>query len=813
MANTFRNIRDGGNLIVADVSALPATAPTGTLAVDASTTDVYVFDGTSWQLKTASGSAGVSTFNGRSGVVVSVAGDYTASEITNVPTAPITATNVQDALDELATMGVTFPLNAGILGSNTSPVYQMVDNDSGMYSEGDGNVSFSANGFQRLSINQNSSQFIGDLDITGNLTAANYPPTGNNNTFAGFDSSGDLFSVPGFNIDTTSGGMNEILTEVPNGNVSGYSVNISETNFDPAQNSPDENWLILNRYINLDVNSSGFTQGTNGNAITLLNQNISHQGTGDVGGLTFINNSLNLGNGTDPINIKGFSYAYGFGAVNANVNINGPIQGYGFQPSLNAASTIDSSVYLNAFYDYANLPVAVPSYNSFIAGPTISSIANNSNYTGYSNNPTITTLTGNAGYTGLGIFPNITTVNSGGVNGISINPTIGTIVSGGFNGININPNISLNNNYVVGLDINMNNVTNYAGAQASLVVQDITYVVNEPGSANNSITVEYTNTTTAGNEVATFSFPNIVVSIESGVSTATQVLAAINAVPSLISNATITITGTPSNPQVTYPQTNLAGGINPGTKKAANFVGDVSIDGALSFTGGLSIGALSSFAAVDISAYPSGVNSIDTLITAPSIADNTTINTDILAVNTAMLLTLGDNVTATSSFLGYTALGLPAVLAMGTGSTIDRVTGATFALSLDSGAGGGTVDEVDLCRALAIPNGVTTVNKLYGYKMDLPFGDPGTTSWGFYESPGVHNYMQGDLLVGGTAGSVDTVVNSSVGIELNSTTKAILNARMTTTEKNALTAVAGMMVYDTTLNQLSYYNGSTWVNI
>jgi hypothetical protein len=77
----------------------------------------------------------------------------------------------------------------------------------------------------------------------------------------------------------------------------------------------------------------------------------------------------------------------------------------------------------------------------------------------------------------------------------------------------------------------------------------------------------------------------------------------------------------------------------------------------------------------------------------------------------------------------------------------------------------------------------------------------------------VHNYFAGNLLIGGTAGSDDTVTNSSVALEIKSTTKAFVNARMTTTEKNALTAVAGMQVYDSTLNQLSYYNGTTWVNL
>lgn len=62
-----------------------------------------------WKRKNSSGvvvdieqaAAGVSSFEGRNGIVVSQAGDYTASEITNVPAGGIAATNVQAALSEL----------------------------------------------------------------------------------------------------------------------------------------------------------------------------------------------------------------------------------------------------------------------------------------------------------------------------------------------------------------------------------------------------------------------------------------------------------------------------------------------------------------------------------------------------------------------------------------------------------------------------------------------------------------------------------------------------------------------------------------
>lgn len=55
--------------------------------------------------------------------------------------------------------------------------------------------------------------------------------------------------------------------------------------------------------------------------------------------------------------------------------------------------------------------------------------------------------------------------------------------------------------------------------------------------------------------------------------------------------------------------------------------------------------------------------------------------------------------------------------------------------------------------------------------------------------------------------------NASAIIDIGSTTKGVLFPRMTTTQKNAIsTPAAGLQVYDTTLNQMSYYNGTTWIN-
>jgi hypothetical protein len=57
-------------------------------------------------------------------------------------------------------------------------------------------------------------------------------------------------------------------------------------------------------------------------------------------------------------------------------------------------------------------------------------------------------------------------------------------------------------------------------------------------------------------------------------------------------------------------------------------------------------------------------------------------------------------------------------------------------------------------------------------------------------------------------------VNASAQVEIQSTTKGFLPPRMTTTQKNAIASPAtGLMVYDTTLNLMALYNGTTWTTL
>ncbi|MBV6514157.1 MAG: hypothetical protein FMNOHCHN_03747 [Ignavibacteriaceae bacterium] len=241
--------------------------------------------------------------------------------------------------------------------------------------------------------------------------------------------------------------------------------------------------------------------------------------------------------------------------------------------------------------------------------------------------------------------------------------------------------------------------------------------------------------------------------------------------------------------------------------KAMEITGDVSINGALSFTGALSIGELTAYHSENIVDGGGTPTSLHSLISAPIVPDNATIaNADTIGVNTASLMQFGSNSTVTTNLVGIAALGLPAVVMTETGSSVDLVTGATFAISLDMTSTGGTIDQVSLCRSVAVPNGITTVTNLIGYEFTLPFGDPGTNTWAFYSDVDVPSYYAGSILVGPN----DTPTNNSVGIELSGTTKALLLTRVTTTERNALTAVNGMLIYNTTNHKLEVYANGAW---
>lgn len=317
-----------------------------------------------------------------------------------------------------------------------------------------------------------SFRLLGPSDITG----------GTANTFAGFDSSGNLYTVPGFFINTTSGGMDIGLTEQPD-NGGGASVHSQNVNFDPLQNSPNENWNIYNLSAQFDVNNSGFSQGTAGNAVQMLNMSFNHNTTGAIGGLVFENMTANFGNGTDPLTTNGLILAGTGINYNANVTLNNGLQGYSFSPNVNAAAIDGTNFYVNGFTDFSQIGITTGGYNSFIGNPNIAGIKNNSNFSGVSIGPNITTLNGNAGVNGFSFYGSYTTMGAdSGISGLNINPNITTMgANSRVTGIDVNSNITTSHGNINGLNLNANILggdANYTGmniyAQSAVALPQVT---------------------------------------------------------------------------------------------------------------------------------------------------------------------------------------------------------------------------------------------------------------------------------------------------------------------------------------------------
>jgi len=144
-------------------------------------------------------------------------------------------------------------------------------------------------------------------------------------------------------------------------------------------------------------------------------------------------------------------------------------------------------------------------------------------------------------------------------------------------------------------------------------------------------------------------------------------------------------------------------------------------------------------------------------------------------------------------------------------SGTSRITGATYLATSSGSVGIGTTspsEKLDVNGNIQIANAGYIKGSTYtGTKITIDNDLTLTANRDVYIDTGVVFKDSGSVGIGTTS------PNASAILQTDSTTKGFLPPRMTTTQKNAISSpAAGLQVYDTTLNQMSYYNGTTWVN-
>lgn len=371
-----------------------------------------------------------------------------------------------------------------------------------------------------------------------------------------------------------------------------------------------------------------------------------------------------------------------------------------------------------------------------------------------------------------------------GINFLSANISTGSN-SNGFNGININYSAptSTDINFLAftnqasasAINFKASNIFNYADMSGSIAG----HYFNNSGDAPNFTGSEVNN---SGNISGPISLSRLV-NTGNGVDTVGQQIQ--------ISGAHQTLTGLEINMNsATLPTTSQAVGLK--------------IDG-----GALNVGSLLDSQLTQIASAMS-LNSIGGQF---KVSAGFPVNAGqyVFGNNLAPVMNFDDEMTADGSGLdlGFAAVGFVGDLSIADGTTVDAINMALAGAGNSSG--GGDLNNLTMYYAAGLlPSGGTTVPlNTVGFKTSSIICGSSPNCWGLKVSDDTaHNYV-GKLAIGTASKKVS---NSSVGLELGGTTQAFLPSRLTTAERDALTAIEGMVIYNTTVQKHQGYDGTVWNN-
>jgi len=552
-------------------------------------------------------------------------------------------------------------------------------------------------------------------------------PSGTANTFAGFDSLGDLAPVPNWAWDAVTNGAYVVTGYDPT--LGGLTTHNFQTEYNPTADTLAD--MTMARFTGvIGSDNAGFDLGdpvTGQGGLTVLNLSTRAVYQGDFGYNNIIAMSPEVGAGTFAVSghtltgialypyFAPLSHLENFrgNVINFNSSAGSVVENYyGFQSGMTLAEPMGGGY--NAFSAYDNLDNVAGGVTIFGSNVNAGDIGS---FSGSNVQGTFGAISGSA----TGYYVNVHADSSNGAGAFADGSIYTLLTGGGYQGFSTNATL-----------------TNTPGANlfnASATIPLATGIVKGFNDTSNL---------TAGTDYNSASFTPTI-------GTLSGYFQGINVNPTITS-----VTGNASGISVSMQNVTATG-----DKYAIQANGNINFDGGKFFQGS------EIFTPIDGGGQPSSINSMISFITVP--AASTTANADTIGLNTAQILTLGANSTTTSGpfGLGMATLAFPTVLSMATGSSLDIISAAVFAVSLDPGNTGGTIDNMNLARVTAIPQGGTqTITKLRGYYADLPFGNPGTNSWGVYVKDFPENFFEGAVKIGGTVGSTDKSTSGTPGLEV-----------------------------------------------
>jgi len=147
----------------------------------------------------------------------------------------------------------------------------------------------------------------------------------------------------------------------------------------------------------------------------------------------------------------------------------------------------------------------------------------------------------------------------------------------------------------------------------------------------------------------------------------------------------------------------------------------------------------------------------------------------------------------------------------GVGLRVDAVVGQDNSTAASGTATNAVIHSFAVPQLRATNATVTTTNAANVYIAGAPSASTNqtiTNAYSFWVDAGATR-LDGQVLLGGTGSP-----SASSLLDIQSTTQGFLQPRMTTTQRNAISSPAtGLQVYNTSLNKLNYYNGSSWLAV